>query len=314
MEMINRILIGGGDAVLWLWDGAGALFWWLFGILDALLNPVLSPVLAAVNPICTAIGDAVYAVLSRLPAWASLALLSAVTGVVMLIAFRYTSNQKAIGRAKDDIKACLLALKLYKDELRVTFRAQFRLAWAILRLQRYVLTPVLLMTAPMLLGLAQMGLRHQWRPLQPGEQTRIEMYVDPANITSVSATLLPHPGVLVETAPIAGEDSLVWRIRGGEPGRHILQFKVNGSLLDKELVVSDGFERVSAMRPGHHWTDQLLHPTESRLPAASPVESIEILYPHAGSWIHGADYWILTFFVVSMLTALVFKPFFNVRF
>ena len=314
METINRLLISGGDTVLWLWEGTKTFFAWLFGSLDAILNPVLSPVLAVINPICTAIGDAVYGALRPLPAWLGLTLLSAIIGVAMLIAFRYTSNQAAIGRAKDDIKAQLLALKLYKDELRVTFRAQIRLLWAILRLQRYVLTPVLWMTAPMLLCLAQMGLRHQWRPLHVGERTQIRMNVEPECAGSVSATLLPHPGVVVEVGPVAGEDSLVWRVRGGEAGRHTIRFQVDNVVVDKEFVVGDGFERVSAAHPASCWTAQLLHPAEPRLPGSTPVESIEILYPHVESWIYGADYWILYFFVISMLTALVFKPLFKVRF
>jgi hypothetical protein len=319
MEMFNRILIGGGNAVLWLWDAIKAGFVWLFDLLDAVLNPVLSPFLAAVNPVCTAIGDAVYAVLSPLPPWAGLTLLSAITGVVMLIAFRYLSNQTAIARAKDDIKAQLLTLKLYKDELRVTFLAQLRLAWAILRLQRYVLTPVLWMLLPMLLGLAQMGLRHQWRPLHAGELTQIHLNTGMETLDPSQVTLQPDSGVVVELGPtpaqpVPPKNALVWRVRGGEPGRHTLRIDVGDRVLDKELVVSDRFERVSAVHPGHSWTDQLLHPAERRLSASGPVDSIEILYPYVDSWISGADYWILTFFIISMATALIFKPVFKVRF
>ncbi len=314
MEAINWLLINAGDAVLWLWAGVKAVFGWLFGSLDAVLNPVLSPALGVVNPICTAIGDAVYAALRPLPVWGGLTILSAVTGVVMLVAFRYTSNQEAIGKAKDDIKAQLLALKLYKDELRVTFRAQFRLLWAILRLQRYVLTPVLWMALPMLLGLAQMGLRHQWRPLHAGERTLIRMNMDPLAVRAANVTLLPNPGLVVEVGPVPGTDSLVWRVRAGEPGRRKLRFQVDDAALEKEVVVSDAFERVSAMLPGSRWTQQLLHPAEPRVSSNSPVRSIEIMYPHVESWIYGADYWIVYFLVISMVTALIFRPLFKVRF
>ena len=174
MDVFNSVLIHGAEAVLWIWDCIVRFFGWVVGSLDAILNPLLSPVLAFLNPICTRLGDVVYAVLSPFPVWVGLAVISAVTGVVMLIAFHRTSNQKAIGKVKNDIKANLLALKLYKDELRVTIQSQIRLLWAILRLQRYVLTPVLLMAFPMLLALAQMGIRYQWRPLRSGEQTLIK--------------------------------------------------------------------------------------------------------------------------------------------
>ena len=314
MQTINNILISGAETVLSTWEVVTTFLAWLFAAVDVLVNPLLSPVLAMVNPICTVMGDAVYAVLSPLPAWMGLTILSAATGVVMLLAFRYLSNQEAIGRAKDGIKANLLALKLYKEDMRVTVVSQLRLLGHILRLQRYMLTPVLWMTPPMLLGLAQMGIRHQWRPIQTGEQTLIRMNFEAGDDDVLDATLGAHPGITVEAGPVAGGGSLVWRLRAKAPGRHVLRFKVNGTVVEKELVVSDAFERVSAIRPGRSWTTQLLHPAESPLPAEARLRSVEILYPNVDSWIHGADWWVVFFFVVSMVAALILKPVFNVKF
>lgn len=314
MDFINSVLINGAEAVLGVWDLLSTFFGWVFRSLDVILNPILSPLLAFLNPICTQLGDIVYTVLSPFPVWIGLTVISAATGVVMLIAFRHTSNQKAIGKVKDDIKANLLALKLYKDELRVTFQSQARLLWAIVRLQRYVLTPVLLMALPMLPALAQMGIRYQWRPLRSGEQTLIKMHFAPGAGKSVVASIEPHPGLVVEVGPVPGGDLCVWRVRGGAPGRHTLKIHVADETLEKVLVVGDGFERVSALRPSASWTDQLFHPVERRLAAESKVRSIEILYPSVDSWVHGADYWVVTFFIVSMVVALIFAPVFKVRF
>ena len=167
VNILNWLLIAGGQLWFWTWENLKAICGVLWGVVDAVLNPVLSPVLSILNPVCVVVGDVIYAAIDLLPIWVGLILLSAGTGVVMLVFFRYTSNQAAIARAKDDIKANLLALKLFKDDLRVTVQSQLRIMWAIARLQRYVLTPVILLTLPMLLGLAQMGIRHQWRPLLP---------------------------------------------------------------------------------------------------------------------------------------------------
>ena len=314
MDAVNWVLINAANAGHWLWDVIKAFFGALFGVLDAVLNPVLSPVLAFLNPICTAIADGVYTVLSPLPIWLGLTLLSAVTGVVLLIAFRYLSNQAAIGRARDEITANLLALKLFKDEIRVAFRSQWRLLKALLRLQGLMLVPILIMALPLMLGIAQMGIRYQWRPLRANEQTLIKLHLSPTHADVTQAELQPSSGVRDVVGPAPGGEELVWRVRGGEPGRHTLQFNVAGTLVEKELVVSNGFERVSAKRPGRRWTTQLLHPVEPRLDADSPVQSIEILYGGVDSWVYGANWWILYFFVVSMAFALLFKPIFKVRF
>ena len=314
MNAINWLLINLGNAAAWLWGVIKAFCGHIWAALDAVLNPVLSPLLAWVNPVCTAIGDGVYAVLSPLPVWVGLVLLSAIVGVLMLIGFRYTSNQAAIGRARDTISANLLALKLFKDEFGVALRAQGRLLGALLRLQGLMLLPILIMALPLVLVVAQMGLRYQWRPLRPGEQTLIKLHVNPGTADLYDAVLETSGGIEDATGPVPGGGSLVWRIRAGEPGRHTLRFNVSGTVVEKELVVGDGLQRVSAKRPGRRWTSQILHPVERRLPADAPVQSIEIEYPGVDSWVYGADYWVLTFFVVSMAAALVFKPVFKVRF
>ena len=314
MSAINWLLVNAGDAALWLWEGVASALLELWIWINALINPLFSPLFAALNPICTAIGDAVYAPLASLPVWLGLTLLSVFGGIVMLIAFRFASNQDGIGQAKDDIKANLLALKLFKDEIRVTFQAQWRITGAILRLQRYVLTPVILLMLPMLLALAQMGIRHQWRPLKPGEQTiiRISTTGDPKDLPTI--TLEPSKGIDVEVGPIPGEGDLVWRVRATEVGRHTLQFSVGDQTIEKEFVVGSGFERVSAIRTASAWATQLLHPAEPRLPADLPISAIAITYPSVDSYIHGANYWVIYLFVISMATALILKPLFKVRF
>ena len=113
MDAVNWLLINGADALFWLGGLIKILFSHVFTVLDAVLNPVLSPILAVLNPVFTEIADGLYFLLAPFPVWVGLTILSVVAGVIMLIAFRYTSNQAAIGKAKDDIKANLLALKEY---------------------------------------------------------------------------------------------------------------------------------------------------------------------------------------------------------
>ncbi|MFQ5591759.1 MAG: hypothetical protein ACE5HE_11390 [Phycisphaerae bacterium] len=344
MEALNWLLINGALAISWLRSVAKPIAVTVGGALDAALGVILSPILSVLNPPCTTLGDLVYTILSPLPVWIGLTLLSAIAGVVMLATFGIMSNQAAIGRIKDDIKANLLALKLYKDQPGVTWRAQAALMWAILRLQRYILVPVLVLALPMLLGLAQMGIRYQWRPLHSGEQTLIKLTFDNACrdargrpfTTSNTAPRTPHfelpkvtletgPGAIAEVGPIAKECELAWRIRGGQAGRHTLRFHLHNpsrssptqdqdTVIEKELIVGDGLRRVSATRPSRHWLAQLVHPVEPVLPGHTGVASVEVLYPGRDSRVYGTDYWVFCFFVVSMAFALASKPIFKVRF
>jgi hypothetical protein len=207
-----------------------------------------------------------------------------------------------------------LALKLFKEDLRTVLLSQVRLLWAIVKLQRYVLTPVVIALLPMLLLLAQMGVRYQWRPVHEGEPFVLTMTVDSEQVNDVLITLGAHPGIEVVAGPAPGGGVVAWQLAGRDPGRHTLVFDVGGAEIEKQVVVGTGLERVSALRPGANWVDRMLHPVERPLPTGSPVESIEIAYPSVDSYICGADWWILYFFVVSMAVALIFKPVFNVKF
>ncbi|MBU0717675.1 MAG: protease inhibitor I42 family protein [Planctomycetes bacterium] len=314
MDVINWLLINLASAFWWLWDAVVAAFCFIGRVLDAILNPVLSPVLDILNAICTSIADGVYAVLGLFPVWLGLTIVSAIAGVVALVAFGCLSNQPAIGRAKDDIKANLLALKLYKDEIRVTLRSQWRLLCAIGRLQRYMLAPMLILLLPMMLLLAQMGVRYQWRPVHVGEQVNVRLKLAEPLAEGAEITLVASSGVVVEAGPAPGGGEVWWRLRAAEPGTHRLTFSAGAATVAKELVVGDEFRRVSAVRPGRLWTRQLLHPIERVLPRGGAVEFIEIEYPDRESWFSGANWWVLSFFVISMLVAILLRPVFNVKF
>jgi len=313
VSWINRLILRGGDALAWLWDGVATLFAAVFTALDAVLNPVLSPVLGALNPVFTWLGDAIYLPLGLLPPWLGLILLSALAGAAMLPVFKRLSNQAAISRAKDDIEANLLALKLFKDEIGVVLATQGRLLWAILRLQRYVLAPVLVTLPVMLPVLAQMGIRYQWRPLRPGEVALVRARLDESR-EAADVVLQAPEGVAVEAGPVPGGGEIVWRVRAVSSGRHALRFVAGDQTIEKELVTGEAVQRTSAVRPGREWTSQLLHPAERPLAPDAPVHRIEISYPDLDSWVYGTDLWIVTFIVVSLVVALVLRPVFKVRF
>jgi uncharacterized membrane protein (DUF106 family) len=314
VETLTNFLLAAADAVLTTWDGVSASLASVFAGINGIVGPVLAWALGLLNPIATVAGDLTYGCLNVFPPWVGITFISALTGVVMLLAFRYTSNQTAITQTKDDIKAHLLALKLFKEDLRTVVLSQLRLVWSILKLQRYVLTPVLIASPPMLLLLAQMGVRYQWRPVPVGESVVLTMLIDEEVVDGAAVALEAPAGVTVEAGSVPGGGSVSWRVSSATEGRYELTFDLGETTVTKELVVGDSLARVSAMRPSASWIDRLLHPVERPLPSTSGIRSIELAYPSVTSYVCGADWWVLYFFVVSMVVALVFKPVFNVKF
>jgi hypothetical protein len=71
--------------------------------------------------------------------------------------------------------------------------------------------------------------------------------------------------------------------------------------------------RVSAERPGWDWESILLNPWEKPFHPDEAVQSIAIVYPERSSWTSGTFWWMVYWFVVSMVAALCFRPAMNVN-
>lgn len=316
LDAVNWTLLKLGDAAQWVWNDALGFVGEQLAWASETANPVLAPVFRGLSIVTNAVAGVLFAPIGMMPGWLSNTIISAVTGVVLLVLFKYTSNQKAIGRVKDRIKADMLALKLFKDSLSLTFRSQGRILLGATRLLRYSLFPLLVMIVPVSLELAQMGLWYQWRPLQPGETTLLTMKLaddDNPQLPPVRIAELPGAEVAIGPVRIFREREICWKIVAREAGRHTIVFEVGGEPVEKQLVIGDGPQRVSAMRPSRDWTAILLHPAERPFARDSIVQSISIDYPDRESWTSGTDWWLGYFFVASLVFALIFKPLIGVR-
>src|SRR5689334_24491944 len=116
------------------------------------------------NGMANALGRLLLAPVGVSPGWLSATVIAAVTGVLLLAVFKYTSNQRAIKRVRDDINANLLALKLFKESAAVALQAQGRLLVGAARLFVLALVPMAVMAVPVTLALGQLSLWYQQRP------------------------------------------------------------------------------------------------------------------------------------------------------
>jgi uncharacterized membrane protein (DUF106 family) len=276
----------------------------------------LAKLAAWLNALASLVGGVLLAPIGVLPGWLSATLVAALTGVLLLIVFKYTSNQRAIKTVRDDIKAHLLALKLFKDSTRVTFQAQGRIFLGAGRLFFLAVVPMLIMAIPVTLLLGQLALWYQARPLRVGEQAVMTLKLSgDANAAWPDVRLDPADVAEVTVGPVRvlSKHEVCWEIKARNAGYHRLLLRVDGQTVEKELAVGDGFMRVSKQRPGWNVGDILLHPWETPFGPDSPVQSIEIDYPDRPSRIHGTDWWVAYWFVVSFVAALFFRRWLNVN-
>ncbi len=144
-----------------------------------------------------------FAPIAVLPGWLSITVISAVVGVLLLVIFKYTSNQAAIGRVRSNIKADMLTLKLFKDSLVVTLSAQGRVFKGAFLLLFHAIVPMLVMIIPVSLVLAQMGSWYQFRPLQIGEHALVTLALnDNPDSDWPNVSIQTSSTVVVETGPV----------------------------------------------------------------------------------------------------------------
>ncbi|GMU83637.1 MAG: hypothetical protein AMXMBFR47_35070 [Planctomycetota bacterium] len=279
----------------------------------------------ALNAIIASVVAAVLAPFSALPAWVGLCLVAAVSGVLAAVAFRYTSNQNALRRVADRVRASLLAMRLFSDDPRNTLRAQGSLLAASGMRLLLSLPPLLVLIVPFTLLLAHLAMYYEFRPLPRSlsplnEAALLEVQLHPDAWDRLSGIQPVCPDGVTLNARVRepAAHRIVWRITADRPVRGTVQFPVDGMTVEKALVIDDksaDLKFASPRRAGPGFWDRLLYPGEPAFAADSPIQSISISYPPRETPIFGLTVpWWLTFFIVSILAALAVKPFVGVQF
>jgi uncharacterized membrane protein (DUF106 family) len=254
----------------------------------------------------------------HLNAWFGMAFISLLTGLLMLFVFRLTSNQEGIRKVKDKIKAHLLELRLFKDNMGVTMKAQGQILGANLRYIAYSTKPMLVMMVPLVLILIQLNLWFGYEPLRPGEsailKVKLEESVKPMEL---EALLEVPPGIEVETPPLRLEEQkeIDWRLRARAEGVHELALKIGGHSLAKSVAVGRGsLDRISPVKVKRRFFEEVLNPGEKPFPSQVPVKSVEVAYPPKRMIFLGLRlHWLIAYFALSVLFGFALKRPFKVE-
>ncbi|MGZ4730650.1 MAG: hypothetical protein ACXVZH_00775 [Terriglobales bacterium] len=235
--------------------------------------------------------------------------ISIVIGFLMVIVFRYTSDQKAIARAKDRLKAHLLAVRLFQDQLPVVMRAYGRILHGTVSYLRLAFTPLLIAILPLTFLIVQLDRYFGWLPLQPAQTFLVEARVeDPAALNEASLQLPPELSSSAPAVHVPKDKEVVWRVVAGRAGHYDIQIATSGQTVSKQVVVTPGLARVSPVRLKDNFWERLLTSGEPALADNSPVQSIAINYPPreiSFAWMEWN--WIVLFFVASLVAGFIFK-------
>jgi hypothetical protein len=235
-------------------------------------------------------------------------IVSIVVGLIMVVLFGYTSDQKKIHVAKDQLKAHLLAVRLFQDQLPVVMRTYARIILGTGRYLRLAFMPLLYVIIPITLLIVQLDRYLGLNPAQTSQAFLVSVKASPDVLNDVKLDL---PENLMTSAPavhIPADNEVVWRVVAEKNGTYNINVGAGGQTFSKQVVVSPDIARLSPVRLRDHWIDRMFTSGEEALPSNGPIESIDVSYAPREINFAWIDWnWIVLFFVLSMIAGFAFK-------
>lgn len=258
--------------------------------------------------------DAIQNPLASAPVWVGILLWSIPVTVFALWIFKVTSNQDRITAVKAKIHACLFEIRLFNDDIRAIFRAQWEIIGHVLHYQMLALKPMIWIFPPLILIMIQLHAFYGFRGLEPGESAIVTATMSDNGITRPDVELQVPEGVILETPGVWAPDlhQMAWRIKAEKPGDFDLGFEHLGVTQNKMFRVTEAAVRLSPERPSRSFLAQLEWPSEKPLPPESSLATITLGYPEAQVSFLGLEMesqwaWMILFFVVTMIIGLALK-------
>ena len=245
---------------------------------------------------------------------------SLVVGLLMVVLFGYTSDQKAIGIAKDQLKAHLLAVRLYRDQIPVVMGSYGKILRGTGRYLKLAFKPLLYVIIPITLLMVQIDRYLGQNPIAPNAPFLLTAHIaaQPKESGDIAndVTLDLPPGITMTAPPvhIPAENKLVWRLSGSQDGKYEVKIATAGQSASKTVCIGSDLPRISTIRLRGQFWERMFSSAEPALPENSPVDSISINYPDRDIDVAGYGMnWIWLFFILSMIAGFIFKEVLGIK-
>jgi len=244
--------------------------------------------------------------------------ISFLTALLMLFIFRFTSNQQGIRQVKKKIIAHLLELRLFKDSLSITLKAQGNILRYNLKYIGYSAKPMLVLIIPIFLILVQLNLWFGYQDLAPGQKAILKVKMEKGHdLFDINIAIEPSSALNIETPPLRIEEEreINWRFQTKEKGVHDITLIINGQRFTKKIAVAQKpLCKISQSRIQRNFIDELFNPGEAPLPGDIPLKTIEVTYPPQRMNLLGwRIHWLIVYFALSIIFGFSFKGVFKVE-
>lgn len=275
----------------------------------------------ALNGLVNALFDLLCRPVASIGSIAVLVLLSALFGVLALVAFKHLSFQKRIRAAKNSIKAHMIEIRIYQDDLAIVGRAILKVLWRNGQYLALNLVPIVPLALPFGIVAAQLVTRFGFQPAPvqagadplAGHGTTLAVEFSPAARERAGELVVRYPAGLEAVSPLvrSPESGKAWQeFVARTPGRYTIELALGGETQTKEFCAGVAAPSMQPER-AQGFFSALIWPAEPTLPSDSAFQKLSFRYPaREFRWLPDGPEGVLFFFlVVSMLAgAAVMKP------
>jgi hypothetical protein len=257
-----------------------------------------------------------------LPLWIGLVVVSALFGVVALVAMKYTTNPKRVTRFKDRYQGHIFAIKLFRDSFTIVVSSLVKtLGWVGCYLGEQ-LKPAVLLLVPAMLLFAQMQMRLGFAPLKLGQSVLLSVDLGANAPTDLKVAFDPPAGLELAAKPVRepSRHRVVVPLVARSAGAYVVKLTCGGETVEKTVHAGSlaGAPMVSPTR-SNSWWDRVLDPAEASFGAGSLFQKVELAYPVRALPFLGLDLsfgkeWgmMIDFLVLTIVVAFALKGVFGV--
>ncbi|MDP7062613.1 MAG: hypothetical protein QF489_06755 [Planctomycetota bacterium] len=250
-------------------------------------------------------------------------LVSALVGMLFIMAFPHVSSQDGIKAVKDRIKFNLLAIRLFQDDLGTVFRSTGKtLSWNFGYLGLNML-PMVVLAVPFMIVWFQLNALYAYQPLEVGDEQMVVVELNEGVAPSAVDVVVPdgvemsHRVNLADTAA----PRILLRLRPTTEGAHELVLKNGGEEVLKTIEVGTDPKRLARLTTATPLAkfaaakDPIVYFGDPVLPGDSFLQTITVDYPARPlGFMGGGEISIMLWFiVVSMAVGFGLKGFFGVE-
>ena len=251
--------------------------------------------------------------------------LSILMSFVVLWIYKWISSPRLIRGAKDQIKANILAIRIYKDSGKVIALSFLKSLFYIFKYFGLNFMPIIVIIPILFPAFVQMDIRYGLRPFKVGEEIVIKAAFS-ENPFDLDVKLQNSENFKPKMNPVfinAYKDvdrqkpikEANWKMEATQEGITKIKIKVKDKVFEKNLIIGASRRALSNKKMEESNLEHFIYPAEKLLDGSNELKYIYIQYPGKNISFAGiSTHWLVFNLILVVIVVLALKNRFGIEF